>query len=135
MKTIVAKLLSTANQLDEAKLYSDATRITRIAQSFDITDAMDAIGQTTKCPHNNVEYLGNDGERETARECYGVCVDCGAEMEGWEVIDGADDEGQPEYGVQEWREASTINRILRAADILDEKQAYKFADQLITIIQ
>ena len=135
MKKIVAQLLSVANKLDEAKLYSDATRITKIAQSFDITDAMDSIGQTTQCPHNNVEYLGNDGENEVARECYGVCVDCGAEMEGWEVIDGADDEGRPEYGVQEWRQASTLNKIIRAADILDEKHAYKFADEIGAIIK
>lgn len=135
MKKIVAQLLSVADKLDDAKLYSDATRITKIAQSFDITDAMDSIGQTTQCPHNNVEYLGNDGENETARECYGVCVDCGAEMEGWEVIDGADEEGHAEYSVQEWRQASTLNKIIRAADILDEKHAYKFADEISAIIK
>jgi len=135
MKQIVAQLLAFANVLDDAQLYSDANRLTKIAQSFDITDAMDSIEQTAKCPHVNVEYLGNDGEREISRECYGICQDCGAEMIGWETIDGADDEtGAAEYGVEEWREASTLNQIYRAANILDAKGMYKFADAITHIV-
>lgn len=137
MKEIIARILATANQLDAANLYQEADKLTKIAQDFgDFDAAQDSIQQEIKCKHENVEYEGNDGEREVMRGCYGTCQDCGAPMEGYEVIDGADDEtGAAEYSVVEWKEESPMNQLMASANKLDEKGFHKFADVLTKIAQ
>ena len=136
MKEIIARILATANQLDAANLYQEADKLTKIAQDFgDFDAAQDSIQQEIKCKHENVEYEGNDGEREMYRRCWGTCLDCGAELEGYEVIDGADDEGNAEYGVVEWKEDTPLNQLMASADMLDKKGLHKFADVLTKIAQ
>lgn len=165
MKEIIARILATANLLDAANLPQEADKLTKIAQDFSLQNIADMLYGTPEerreikniendwmsqhmpthhnedrtppvCLHKNVEYEGNDGEQEVMRECWGTCRDCGAELEGYEQIDGADDEtGAPEYSVMEWREASAIKTLIRTANNLDEKGLHKFADVLTKIAQ
>lgn len=165
MKEIIARILATANLLDAANLPQEADKLTKIAQDFSLQNIADMLYGTPEerreikniendwmsqhmpthhnenktpnvCLHKNVEYEGNDGEQEVMRECWGTCRDCGAELEGYEQIDGADDEtGAAEYSVMEWREASAIKTLIRTANNLDEKGLHKFADVLTKIAQ
>lgn len=131
MKEIIARILATANQLDAANLYQEADKLTKIAQDFGEQD----ISVNKPCTHENVEYGGNDGEREVYRSCYGYCLDCGADLEGYEIIEGADDEGNAEYSVQEWREVTPQHKLMLAANQLDEKRLFAFADTITKIAQ
>jgi len=136
MKEIIARILATANLLDAANFTKEADKLTKIAQDFgDFDAAQDAIQQPMKCTHENVEYEGNDGEREVYRRCWGTCKDCGAELEGYEVIDGGDDDGRAEYGVVEWKEDTPLNQLMASADMLDKKGLHKFADTITKIAQ
>lgn len=165
MKEIIARILGTANQLDNALLYQEADTLTKIAQDFSIDNLSNMLYGTPEerreikniendwmaqekpihhnedrtppvCLHENVEYEGNTGEREIMRECWGTCNDCGAALEGYEEIDGADDyTGQAEYSVVEWKEASAKQILIRTANKLDEKGYYQFADTLTKLAQ
>ncbi|RUP38883.1 MAG: hypothetical protein EKK63_10945 [Acinetobacter sp.] len=165
MKEIIARILATANLLDAANLPQEADKLTKIAQDFSLQNIADMLYGTPEerkeikniendwmsqhmpthhnedrttpvCPHNDVEYGGNDGVKEVMRWCWGTCRDCGAELEGYEQIDGADDEtGEPDYVVVKWREASAIKTLIRVANTLDEKGLHKFADTITKIAQ
>jgi hypothetical protein len=147
MKNIIAHLINFANQLDDAKLYGEATRITKIAQEFpddggELKEALDAIEQSTQTTfnHDDIVYGGNDGEEELGRSCWGHHKITGEEFEGWEEMSGFDeDTGQLEYSVVEWWPAASrkaaIHAIIRTANSLDKKGAHKFADALDHIMK
>lgn len=165
MKEIIARILATANLLDANNLSQEADKLTKIAQDLSFNDFANILygtpqernemqnmennwmpqhtpiqqnedEKTPVCLHENVEYNDNDGEKELIRRCWGTCKDCGKQMEGYEIVDGANDEtGAPEYSVVEWKEDTPINQLITSANKLDEKGFYKFADTITKIAQ
>lgn len=50
------------------------------------------------CTHPRVHLDSIDPwPGETYCPCYGTCEECGAELEGMALLDGADDDGRPEW--------------------------------------
>lgn len=112
---IKSELIKIANKLDEIKLYTDADVLTKIAQFLPDSPT------GNHCPHENIEYTGNDGEREAGRECYGECSDCGETFTAWETIDGGDEDGPSYSRSSEWIPDSSLPPLPKK--IMDDEQS------------
>ncbi len=117
-KNMLAKLIVVADALDDNNLHEEADKLTRISQRLAQNNFFESLGNggtmektffpdmfNNECKHESVKYEGNDGEQEPFRECFGTCENCGAEMVGYEEVDGFTEEGGLEYAVKEWKQA------------------------------